>query len=493
VVALVVAVVSVRADDGAAAAKSRSASALGRFETAFFDPYAYAGPAAELAFRRARAAGATAVRLILHWSEVAPSGPRRPDGFDPAHPADPAYEWQAFDRQVGLAVSHELTPLVTVQTPPAWAEGPGRGAPGTARPDPIELGRFARAAALRYSGSFGGLPRVRNWQIWNEQNLPQFLNPQRQSGRAYSPHWYRRMLNAAAEAIHSVHRDNVVVTGGLAPFTAKRRAGFAPTDGLGPLHFMREMLCLTKRLTRTCRERSQFDVWAHHPYTSGGPTHHAYRPDDVSLGDLPEMRRVLMAAYRNGNIVARAPPRFWVTEFGWDTRPPDPKGVPAALHARWVAEGLYRMWQSGISLVTWFQLRDEPPITSYFQGGLYFRGPTIEQDRPKPALRAFRFPFVGFPRGREVYVWGRTPAGQPGRVLVEQSFREGWRRLGVLRTNRYGIFEHRFASKPVGSVRARSLRTMEYARPFSLKHHPDRLFNPFGLPTLVEPRKKGRP
>jgi hypothetical protein len=295
------------------------------------------------------------------------------------------------------------------------------------------------------------------------------------------------MLNAAARAIHSVHRDNVVITGGLGPFTPRDAY-----QGIGPLKFMREMLCLSKELKRSCKHTSRFDVWAHHPYTSGGPTHHAYSSDDASLGDLPEMRRMLIAAYRNRSIVARAVPRFWVTEFSWDTRPPDPRGVPLKLHARWVAEALYRMWTSGVSLVTWLQLRDNNP-PDLFQGGLYFRGATIEEDRPKPALQAFRFPFVGFPRRGGVYVWGRTPAGQRGRVIVEQSFTGGWRRLGVLRTNRHGIFEHRFRSRPVGWVRARSLTTRDTARPFSLKHHPDRFFNPFGLPTRVEPGTRQRP
>jgi hypothetical protein len=143
--------------------------------------------------------------------------------------------------------------------------------------------------------------------------------------------------------------------------------------------------------------------------------------------------------------------------------------------------------------VTWFTLRDEPLSSGFFQSGLYYNGSSLEGARPKPALRAFRFPLVGFTRKGGIYVWGRTPAGETGTVVVEQSSRRGWRRLGVLRTNRYGIFEHRYDSQPVGWVRARSLKTREYSRPFSLKHHPDRFFNPFGLPTLLEPRRKGRP
>ena len=88
---------------------------------------------------------------------------------------------------------------------------------------------------------------------------------------------------------------------------------------------------------------------------------------------------------------------IWVTEFGWDTAPADPKGVPLALHARWVSEALYRMWNAGVSLVTWIQLRDDPLTTSYTQSGLYLRAREVQRDRPKAALRAFRFPFVAFP------------------------------------------------------------------------------------------------
>src|SRR5207248_10179685 len=119
-----------------------------------------------------------------------------------------------------------------------------------------------------------------------------------------------------------------------------------------PLRFMRALLCMSKGATprRTCTNRIAFDAWAHHPYTSGGPTHHALRPDDVSLGDLPEMRSLLDAAWRAGSITARHAPQFWVTEFSWDSDPPDPKAVPAQLEARWVAEALYRMWQSRISV-----------------------------------------------------------------------------------------------------------------------------------------------
>ena len=249
----------------------------------------------------------------------------------------------------------------------------------------------------------------------------------------------------------------------------------------GPLTFMRDLLCLDHNLRRKCSERVRFDIWAHHPYTSGGPTQHAVLEDDVSLGDLDEMRRVLQAGIRVGNVVSRGLPPFWVTEFSWDSNPPDRYGVPVGLHVRWTAEALYRMWTHGVSLVAWFLLRDEP-ATSFAQSGLYFRGPTLAADRPKPALRAFRFPFVAFPQHaqRRVYVWGRTPSGRKTRVLVEQQFRGGWKRLGVVQADRHGIFHARFATHRTGFVRARTLDRVERAVPFSLASPPNRRFYPFG-------------
>lgn len=454
-------------------------------QTAVYVPNEFARGDDLLAFQRVRASGATATRLWLHWSAVAPS--TKPANFKAEDPGDPAYRWEAFDRQVRLAMRNSLQPFVTVHEAPSWAEGSGTGPPGSVRPDPGEFRRFALAAARRYSGMYLGLPRIRYWQAWNEPNIHLYLNPQIVAGRPFSPTWYRRMLNEFAAAIHSVRSDNVVIAAGLAPF---RDIGVTEFNW-GPLGFMRSLLCLSRKLKPTCKTRVHFDIWAHHPYTSGGPTRHAVLPDDVSLGDLPEMRQVLMAAVRAGHVVPRKAPRFWVTEFSWDTSPPDPKGVPAKLHTRWVAEGLYRMWQHGVSLVTWFKLRDQP-LTNFYQSGLYYYATRVAADRPKPALQAFRFPLAAFVERGRVRIWGRTPAGRSGAVLIEQTFKGGWKRLGALRADRYGIFQARFRGSPTGWVRATIVSTRERAVPFSLRRVPDRFFNPFGLPFPLEPKKTKR-
>lgn len=440
--------------------------ATGGLATAISDPPGSTSAELEITYGRARRTGAKAVRLSLIWSEIAPSGQNRPPGFNPKDHLDPRYYWSSLDLRIRLAKRFALEPIVAIVSPPQWAQ-----VPGTNWPDLIELGSFAEALARRYSGATENVPRIRYWQPWNEPNLSHFLNPQVRGRRAVSPIRYRQMLDVFSKAVRSVHRDNLVISAGLAPFTTQ--------NGLGPLHFMRVMLCMGKNLKPTCRARTRFDVWAHHAYTSGGPSHHAVRPDDVSLGDLPQMKRLLDAAVRAGHVVSSRRVGFWVTEFGWDTKPPDPKGVPIREHARWVAEALYRMWQSGVSLATWFQLRDYQMSEGFFQQGLYHNGRSLQRDRPKPAFQAFRFPTIALPNRGRVVVWGRTPTSSRGRVVLEFRRRGAWRRLAVVQANRHGIFKRTFRMRPGGRIRARTT-SGELSLPFGVRKTRDRRVCPFG-------------
>ena len=299
-----------------------------------------------------------------------------------------------------------------------------------------------------------------------------------------SPGFYRDMVNEFAAGVHRVHADNRVIAGGLFPFALNRPAAQA----IGPLEFMRDLLCISNRLRPAshCKAPVHFDIWSHHPYTSGSPTHAAGDRNSVSINELPRMRALLRAAVRFHRVVHSAPQvRFWVTEFSWDTNPPDSHGVPQRLHARWVAEALYRMWSAGVSLVTWFQLRDDAtngrPDSSTFQSGLYNRcAGGMACDTPKPALRAFTFPFVAFRSGNRARVWGRLPPSTRGMVIVEQSVHRRWKRIGRLRSNRDGIFRRRLRLSGRGPLRARPERSGPTALPFSLVRPPDLRVNPFG-------------
>jgi hypothetical protein len=285
------------------------------------------------------------------------------------------------------------------------------------------------------------------------------------------------MVNAVTPAVHAIHADNVVIAGGTSPFG--RHGWYWATP---PLEFTRAVFCMQGRArpVAQCSTRTRFDVWAHHPYTSGGPSHHAQAPDDISLPDLPRLQRLLWAAWDARHVSARRRPPLWVTEFSWDTRPPDPKAVPERLQARWVAEALYRMWRAGVPVVTWFQLRDDPMATSSFQSGLYFYdGVGYALRHPKPALRAFRFPFVALGSHRRVFVWGRTPKGQRASVVVQQTLGGRWKRVARLPTNRYGVFQAQLRVPQKGRLRVVAIG--DSSMPFAVKAPPDYpLDNPFG-------------
>jgi hypothetical protein len=150
-----------------------------------------------------------------------------------------------------------------------------------------------------------------------------------------------------------------------------------------------------------------------------------------------------------------------------------------------VPEALYRMWANGVSLVTWFTLRDQPLATSFYQSGLYYRGATLAADRAKPFLEGFRFPFVAFRQGRRVTVWARTPDGRAGRVRIEQRVGNVWRTLATVSANRDGIVTSSVVPKGSGVLRAQL--NGESSLPFSLRAIPDRFYNPFGQTSLGHP------
>ena len=417
------------------------------------------------------AAGAHTSRMIVIWKAMAPTRPA-----DPANPGDPAYRLASLDARIQHARDAGLEPIICIAVAPDWALEPGH----TLSPRVDEVRAFATALARRYSGR-AGAPRVRYWQIWNEPNLVFAID--QPDGVAH----YRAMVNAWAGAVKGVRRSNQVIAGGLGPFGGDGPPGStAGNYGTRPLPFMRRLLCVRspRARRRTCTAKLRFDIWAHHPYTSGGPTHRATHRGDVSLGDLGAMRRLLDRARRLGAIRAPSPPAFWATEFSWDTNPPDGGGLPLELHARWVSEALYRMWKAGVSQVTWFQLRDKPMSqtqTGIWQSGLYF-----VDGFPKPALQSFRFPFVAYRSGRRVTVWGRTPLSDARRVRIEQLAGTTWRPLRTIRSDRDGIFRARPRRRGRGPVRARVVRAPDVSLAFSLQRPRDLPVVPFGTGAAPE-------
>jgi hypothetical protein len=149
------------------------------------------------------------------------------------------------------------------------------------------------------------------------------------------------------------------------------------------------------------------------------------------------------------------------------------------------------MWRAGVSALIWAQLKDYPkrwPLTGpvkkrpFQQGGLFSWGGIGRVGAPKLAMRSFRFPFVAFKQRGRVYVWGRTPGGRPGQVVVQRRAGAGWKTVKTLKTNSGGIFSRGFVLKieRKGTMRARMRFSHDASTAFALKAPPARAVLPFG-------------
>ena len=402
--------------------------------TAIADPALYNSSQRATAFAMTRAAGATYARLSVQWRVLAPD--TRPDGFVATDPRSPGYSWGGLDAAVEAADAAGLMAVLDISSVPKWAYSRRPHRPNGGTPKVAALGDFATALATHFDGSTPGVPAEHVFQVWNEPNLSLNLSPVKASK-------YRAMVNAVADAVHAVDPANLVVAGALEPVGHKKTKKIK-WYSTAPLAFMRSLLCLSsgKHPHATCRTPVRFDVWAHNPYTHGGPFAKAKIRDDAELGDLPKMRALLRAGVRLHHVVSTQHVQFWATEFGWDTNPPRRHAASLSLAARWTAESLRQMWLSGVSLVTWFLLEDYPGRSPY-QSGLYFHSSSLDHAREKPVRTAFRFPFVAYLGKKSVSVWGRDATSTKQLVSVQRAHHRGgpWSTVATLRANASGIFK----------------------------------------------------
>jgi hypothetical protein len=338
------------------------------------------------------------VRFTLHWNQISQRRPR-----DPASPRDGAYDWRRPDRVLRGLRRYGLTPVLTLVGTPAWANG-GR-APNYAPPRPRDFRAFARAAARRY-------PWVRYWLIWNEPNKRLWLRPTRPV--IYVQH----LLNPAYEGIHAVLRHARVGGGVTAP-----RGGLG---GVAPVAWVHGMAAAHAKL----------DAYAHHPYPS--------KPGETpSSGGCRNCPSITMATIRKLLILVRrsfGPKPVWLTEYGYQTNPPDTfLGVSPRRQATMISLAAMRTWRlPRVTMLIQYLYRDEA-VLSRFQTGLVYA-----DDRPKPALQAFRLPFAEMQRnGFRTTVWGQIRDGRPRPRLYQLQVlhRNVWTAVGHDRlTNKAGVF-----------------------------------------------------
>jgi hypothetical protein len=310
------------------------------------------GATLDSAFVRYRDLGVRVVRVMLRWDQVAASRPLEPTNPNSYPPA----AWAPYDEAVRRAAASipPIQILLNIYGTPSWANG-GRSylyAPGG-----TALRAFAMAAATRYSGNFDDplrpgekLPRVLFWAAWNEPNLPTFLRPQwrRVNGRWVSnaPRLYARICNQIVGGVHAAQSTlaGEVVACGLTSPRGGGRPGVRSSSHT-PLALLRGIK----------KHGARFDVYAHHPHSLTHPP--TWKPPRgsswITLGNIGKLTTVLTSLYGRKKL--------WVTEFGYETRPPDSLvGVSYARQAGWLSQayGIARR-NSRISMFIWFLLRDE--------------------------------------------------------------------------------------------------------------------------------------
>ena len=316
------------------------------------------------------------IRLNLDWNVVAP---RRPD--KPTDPSDPAYDWSVHDRVLLNAAKNKIQVLFTIVGTPKWANGKLKGT-NRAPVKLADLRNFALAAAKRYSGKFKRddgvvLPPVRKWLAWNEPNNPVFLKPQwAKVGRRYAPvgaKAYVGICRAIWGGIHASHLAKEVVGCG-ATDPRGNNAARNPRPSISPLAFLAD-------LRRYGLKRSQFDVYAHHPYygrPNESPSTMPKGKQTVTLANISVLTKLLSKLYGNKKL--------WITEYGYQTRPPDRSfGVTWANQAKYLTQA-YAIARKNprVTMMLWFLLRDESRLGGWQSGFFTVAG------KKKPAYDAFR-------------------------------------------------------------------------------------------------------
>lgn len=297
------------------------------------------------------------IRVNLWWG--GPNGVARRKPARPADHTDPAYNWETYDRTARYARLFGMQVIFTVIGTPGWANS-GKGwnvAPKKAR----DLRNFAYAAARRYDGgtfldSETRVPAVKQWVVWNEPNNPVFLKPQfRRVGSRYviqSARDYARICNAVVAGVTAGQNGAKVACGATAPRGNNQPRSSRPS--VSPIAFLRAMHKAGAK---------GFKAYAHHPYygsrmeTPSTPPPRASRgqaPTAVTLGNFDVLVKELTRLYGPSM-------RIWVTEYGYQTNPPDKLfGVTYPQQAAYMRDAYAKLKRNPrVDMFIWFLIRDE--------------------------------------------------------------------------------------------------------------------------------------
>ncbi|MCU1429981.1 MAG: hypothetical protein JWL83_3981 [Actinomycetia bacterium] len=223
-------------------------------------------------FDRAKATGATWVRLAFNWSTLEMHGKGQ-------------FNWGPSDALVSAANARGLKIDAVVSYAPFWARPGGSNdiAPPTNSND---YGDFLAAATARYA-PLG----VHTWEIWNEPNLFTMWSPKPDIAK------YTSLLKAAYPRIHAIDSSATVLTGGTSP------AWDAP-DGSQylPLTFLKGIYANGGK--------GYFDAVGHHPST------YPYSSNLVADWSSFQQSKLIYSYMVSQGDGAK---KIWATEIGFPT------------------------------------------------------------------------------------------------------------------------------------------------------------------------------
>jgi hypothetical protein len=258
------------------------------------------------AFNRAKAIGASYLRINLVWQSY------RDDGFGP------------YDAAVNAARQRGMKVQLTVTGNPSYVNG-GRGFIGR-RPVPARYAAWIGKVARHFRG------RVYAYAVWNEPNLGLFFLPQGKPGQRL----YRKVYRSAYRSVKRADRRAKVLIGETAPSNKPLRflAGVAKGGGVVA------------------------DGWAHHPYqfvnVAPGRPERRY----TGISNVPKMKRELrrFAAHKLLRTPSGRPLPLYFTEFGYPRQGALYGLFSEPMRADYSVRAMRIARRAGAQVMVWYQV-----------------------------------------------------------------------------------------------------------------------------------------